>query len=111
MNDLELTKLLAEKVMRWEPDGPAAIGSYKAWDASHTAYMSKFIGFGWGDWNPLGRIDHAWEVLEAVLKLSPSRTALLFLSELSEPEDWFQPAKEAARAICAAALKAVGVEA
>lgn len=60
MSDEEKIRAVAEKIMGWERFAPKEF-----WvDAQHTE--SRYVGKGWGYWNPLGNTNARDEVVEAM---------------------------------------------
>ena len=129
MTDLEMTRLLAEKVLQLEglevraeqSDLREAIGRHLAGPRRYftSIHWCGLVGEGsvTYPWNPTERIEHAWEVRDKLAEQGAFFVANRFEGHT---DAWYEPWEDgreaeasdrtAARAICLCALRAVGEE-
>lgn len=131
--DAELTRLLAEKVMGWpitrtliEAGRRASEGQAQIWEVDEPGFMGKLVprivsGPDGEIWAPLERIDHAWMVLATIGESPDWRVRAGFQLDLGNivgAGEWWKSGPLwpqglfhlTPRAICLAALLAVGEE-
>ena len=135
MNDEEITRALAEKIMGWPvvrtyEDAGRKAGEFQSYiaDIPEPGFFGKVhppqaVHHSGESWAPLERIEHAWEIRAVLLEhgdvsigshpervqFTPSRQA-----QLAGPWRWAHVAEHdhssTCRAICLAALRAIGLE-
>ncbi|HSF40368.1 MAG TPA: hypothetical protein VLT87_11290 [Thermoanaerobaculia bacterium] len=124
MTDDALTRLLAEKVMGWtithtpELAGKFILAKCPQIYAPAECDWCQVLGANGQPWRPLERIDHAWQIVGRASEWSPAqRTRFTFELEclgretVSQDIDATWPSALfviTPRAICLAALRAVG---
>jgi len=110
MTDQEISLLVAEKVMGWQHlvDGSYSDEPYYFIDAIHEP---RYIEVA--KWQPTTRIDQAWQVVEKMvadgwgISIHDDWLVVFFRHDKDAQE---AVDKSAARAVCIAALRAVGQE-
>ncbi|UAT29532.1 hypothetical protein K7T73_13075 [Bacillus badius] len=120
MNNREIDRLVAEKVMGWEPnlDDDGTVLSY---DTEHGNLF--FYDDNENDWCPSADIQDAWKVVESLRERKiftiydawDEKDEKIFCANFQYNDtyhvvDYSAYADTAPMAICLAALKAVGVE-
>lgn len=117
----ELDALIAEKVMGWHLDEHG----FTWLDADDKPHRGPEVNGPKGErwvfpWNPSGRIEHAWEVVERVEKITKQGVLVEHCSDgericsvgIHHRGQWIQVCRAVSvtipHAICLAALKAVG---
>jgi hypothetical protein len=109
VTDEEMTRLLAEKVMGWHLSEEPCCRGWRDSVGFLVALAKDGSEPGEDRWNPLERIEDAWEVQEAML-IGPKAVPYFNAMHGIPWTGWYGNAATVAHAICLAALRAVGEE-
>jgi hypothetical protein len=122
MTDAEITRLLAERVMGWPVTRTLSEAGIRVmdrqaqvWEVDEPGFMGKPVpriitGTDGEPWEPLERIDHAWQVQESIVGKGLREYGTFLDAMRGGIPAWIGSAQEVARRICIVALRVSGCD-